>query len=185
MQTNGIKKIGDYTVTRILGKGAQAYVYLAHNAAGTFFAIKVFNNPANLTAEVVNLKSFDHVNLIKLYESKADGVHTRHGDIVLPCTYAVLEPALGGEIFDFVATGAFPEPIARMYFKKMMDGIKELHTHGVYHRDLKPDNIFLGSDLELKIADFGMSKNIADMVGTTTRTRLGTEPYMSPELLAA
>ncbi len=185
MQTNGIKKIGDYTVTRILGRCAQACVYLAHNAAGKFFAIKDFNNPANLTAEVVNLTSFDHVNLIKLYESKADGVHTRLGDYVLPCTYAVLEPALGGEIFDFVATGAFPEPIARMYFKKMMDGIKELHTHGVYHRDLKPDNIFLGSDLELKIADFGMSKNIADMVGTTTRTRLGTEPYMSPELLAA
>ena len=78
-----------------------------------------------------------------------------------PCTYAVLEPALGGEIFDFVATGAFPIEIARMYAKKMMDGIAHLHSNGVYHRDLKPDNIFLDSILELKIADFGMSKNIS------------------------
>ena len=65
-----------------------------------------------------------------------------------------------------------------------MGGIKELHTKGIFHRDLKPDNVFLGSDLELKIADFGMSKNIAEMMGSCTRTRLGTEPYMSPEILA-
>jgi 5'-AMP-activated protein kinase catalytic alpha subunit len=101
-----------------------------------------------------------------------------------PCTYAVLEPALGGEIFDFVATGPFPLDIARMYFKKLMSGLTHLHTNGVYHRDLKPDNIFLDSLLELKIADFGMSKNLSEMLGKLTRTRCGTEPYMSPELLA-
>ncbi len=66
----------------------------------------------------------------------------------------------------------------------MMAGINELHTKGVFHRDLKPDNVFLSSNLELKIADFGMSKNITDMTGPTTRTRLGTETYMSPQVLA-
>jgi hypothetical protein len=39
-----------------------------------------------------------------------------------------LEPALGGEIFDFVATGSFPLPIAKMYSKKLIDGIAHLHT---------------------------------------------------------
>lgn len=69
MQTNGIIKIGDYTVTRVLGKGAQAFVYLAHNAAGEFYAIKVFNKAENLTAEVVNLVNLDHINLIKLHDA--------------------------------------------------------------------------------------------------------------------
>jgi serine/threonine protein kinase len=116
MQNNGIVKIGEYTVTRVLGKGAQAYVYLAHNAAGNFFAIKVFFMPDSLKDEVVNLVHLDHINLIKLYESNANGIVTKTGDLKSSGSYAVLEPALGGEIFDFVATGAFPEPIARMYF---------------------------------------------------------------------
>lgn len=96
-----------------------------------------------------------------------------------------METALGGDIFDFVATGAFPQRIARMYFGKIIEGIKSMHSKGVYHRDLKPENILLNSDLELKIADFGFSKNIAEMAGsTTTKTWLGTRPYMAPELLA-
>ena len=116
MQTNGIVKIGDYTVTRVLGKGAQAYVYLGHNAAGGFFAIKVFFKADNLKDEIVNLIPLNHINLIKLFEHNASGILTKTGGSMISSSYAVLEPALGGEIFDFVATGAFPEPIARMYF---------------------------------------------------------------------
>ncbi len=50
------QKIGDYTVSRLLGEGKQAKVYLAHNAAGKIFAIKVFNDKKSLAKEVVNLQ---------------------------------------------------------------------------------------------------------------------------------
>jgi len=69
MLTNGVQYIGDYNVHRILGKGAQAQVYLASNSTGTFSAIKVFNDPRNLTPEVVNLQGLSHPNLIKLLEA--------------------------------------------------------------------------------------------------------------------
>ena len=64
----------------------------------------------------MNLIPLNHINLIKLFEHNANGIVTKTSGSMISSSYAVLEPALGGEIFDFVATGAFPEPIARMYF---------------------------------------------------------------------
>ena len=67
----------------------------------------------------------------------------------------------------------------------MVEGIEYMHGNGVYHRDIKPENILLNSDLELKIADFGFSKNQYEMgTSSTTKTFLGTRPYMAPEILA-
>jgi serine/threonine protein kinase len=53
--------------------------------------------------------------------------------------------------------------MARMYFKKLIDGISHMHGRGVYHRDLKFENILLNEELELKIADFGHSVNISEL----------------------
>lgn len=123
--------------------------------------------------------------MIRLIDYQVDGTHTLSGNVKKTCTYAVLEPALGGEIFDFIVTGAFPQSIARLYFGKLIKGLKKMHEQGIYHRDLKPENILLDSNLDLKIADFGLSKNISEMDGSiTTRTFCGTRPYMAPELLA-
>lgn len=121
-----------------------------------------------------------------MFDYQASGEQTLPGGVKKSCTYAVLELVQGGELFDFIATGRFPLEIVRMYFGKMIDGIKYMHEEKkVYHRDLKPENILLGSDLELKIADFGFSKNLTEMGGSsTTKTWLGTRPYMAPELLA-
>jgi len=72
--------------------------------------------------------------------------------------YIVFELESGGELFDYVLeTGAFPEPIARYYFKQLIDGLQYCHERGVAHRDLKPENILFDSDFNLKIADFGLS----------------------------
>ena len=98
-------------------------------------------------------------------------------------SYVVQDVALGGEIFDFVATGPFPEKVARMYFRQLINGLHYLHSNGVFHRDIKPENVLLYEDLSLKIADFGFSKHISQTHAGITKTRLGTEPYMTPEIL--
>ena len=59
-----------------------------------------------------------------------------------------------------------------------------MHNKGVFHRDLKAENIFLSKDLVLKIADFGYSKNKSEMSGNLTTTQVGTKSYMPPELIA-
>jgi serine/threonine protein kinase len=96
-----------------------------------------------------------------------------------------LELAWGGDLYDFVKTGRLEPDVVCFFFKKMVAGLEYMHGNGVYHRDIKPENILLNSNLELKIADFGFSKNHFEMGGSkTTKTVLGTRPYMAPEILA-
>ena len=68
-----------------------------------------------------------------------------------------MEPALGGNLLEFLLTGPLPENMARMYFQKLMAGIQHMHGNGVFHRDLKPENILLSENLELKISGFDFS----------------------------
>ena len=57
-----------------------------------------------------------------------------------------------------------------------------MHSNNVLHRDLKPDNIFLGLQGKIKIGDFGISK-IFDSVKKNTISVIGTPYYVSPEIL--
>lgn len=79
--------------------------------------------------------------------------------------------------------GAFPESVARFYFKQLIDGLDYLHSSGIAHRDLKPDNLLLTKDFVLKIADFGYSKALSETRRGLTKSRVGTDAYMAPEVL--
>ena len=73
-------------------------------------------------------------------------------------SFIALELAEAGELFDFVAnTGRFAEKVSRYYFKQLLDAIKSCHTSGVFHRDLKAENIFMDSNFDLKLGDFGFA----------------------------
>ena len=60
-------------------------------------------------------------------------------------------------------------------------GLKEIHSNNIIHRDLKPENIFL-EKLQLKIGDFGISKQIKN-INENTKTQLGILSYMAPEII--
>jgi serine/threonine protein kinase len=70
----------------------------------------------------------------------------------------VNELAEGGELFFYVKnSGAFSEDFARYIYLRMLNSLKYVHDGGFAHRDIKPDNILLDKDFNIKIADFGFA----------------------------
>ena len=61
-------------------------------------------------------------------------------------------------------------------------GLEEIHSKNLIHRDLKPDNIFLTKERQLKIGDFGISKKINN-INEYAKTQVGTLSYMAPEII--
>ena len=93
----------------------------------------------------------------------------------------VLEFA-GGELFNYiVANGRMPEPQARRFFQQLISGIEYSHRLKIVHRDLKPENVLLDDDLNVKIADFGLSNEIKD--GDFLKTSCGSPNYAAPEVI--
>jgi serine/threonine protein kinase len=139
-------------------------------------------------SEIASLQQLKHPNLINLVGFNNQGVVKQvvKGKVIKEIKdiiYLVLELAVGGELFDFVALGGrFSEPTARYYFKQLMSGICHIHNSGFSHRDLKPENLFLDERFNLKIADFGFASQIGKNNGSLLKTRLGTEAYMAPEI---
>jgi serine/threonine protein kinase len=65
----------------------------------------------------------------------------------------------------------------------MLDGLAYIHGQGYAHRDIKPDNILLDDQFNIKIADFGFAGPLAGRHGDDyLYSKLGTEPYQAPEI---
>jgi len=127
-----------------------------------------------------------HKNIIKLvdYYPKAD--YIKKNGKVKKVFALVLELAEGGDLFECLrALEKLREDIARTYFHQLIDTIEFLHEKGVIHRDIKPDNLLLGADFTLQIADFSFATYaLTENDSPLQREIFGTVNYMAPELLA-
>jgi serine/threonine protein kinase len=181
--------LDDYEIIKDLGAGAFSTVKLGkHKDTEKMYALKIIkddalentSNLATFKTEVDAMKEINHPNIINLIKHSNEGnLKKANGETKENVTYLTLELAPGGELFDFIAqTGAFSEPVARYYFKQIIDAFEYLHSKGISHRDMKPDNIMLDDEFGLKIADFGFSSKAA-----SNQSFKGTRSYMAPEIL--
>lgn len=93
----------------------------------------------------------------------------------------VLEYA-GGELFDYIVqNGRMKEAEARRFFQQMICAVEYCHRHKIVHRDLKPENLLLDDNLNVKIADFGLSNIMTD--GNFLKTSCGSPNYAAPEVI--
>ena len=94
----------------------------------------------------------------------------------------VLEYA-GGELFDYlVKHGRMTESKARRFFQQIVCAVEYCHRHKIVHRDLKPENLLLDGELNVKIADFGLSNIMTD--GNFLKTSCGSPNYAAPEVIS-
>jgi carbon catabolite-derepressing protein kinase len=93
----------------------------------------------------------------------------------------VLEYA-GGELFDYIVqNGKMREDEARRFFQQIICAVEYCHRHKIVHRDLKPENLLLDENLNVKIADFGLSNIMTD--GNFLKTSCGSPNYAAPEVI--
>jgi serine/threonine protein kinase len=133
-------------------------------------AMTIIKNPY-----VLGLKHVD----MECHYPKSDGTK-KH------CILLAIELAGGGELFDYMMyTGAFSEPICKVYTRQLLEALIACHQQGVYHRDLKPENLLLDDNFTLKVADFGYSAIQNSHDGERLlHTECGTRSYMAPEVLS-
>jgi len=90
-------------------------------------------------------------------------------------------PAYQADLFVILSkTGRLEEPIARYYFKQLVEGLRKIHDSDLAHRNLKPKNLFIDAadNFNLKIADFVFASSLREQ----SKTFVGTIDYMSPEI---
>ncbi|KAK4135403.1 kinase-like protein [Trichocladium antarcticum] len=130
--------------------------------------------------EVAIMKKLNHPNLVQLIEVLDDP----DDDSV----YMVLEMCKKGVVMNIglgEATTPYPEEQCRLWFRDLILGIEYLHSQGVVHRDIKPDNLLLTDDDILKIVDFGVSEMFEKSGQMRTAKSAGSPAFLPPELCVA
>jgi eukaryotic-like serine/threonine-protein kinase len=175
-------RVGRFQIIRLLGQGAQAAVWLAHDPRlDRSVALKMFELPngvdgeapwADLWLEEARAVSrLSHPNVVPVFEAEL-----HDGRPVLVFEYVqgkALAEARSGQ-------GPLPERQAVEMMLGVVDALTCAHALGIVHRDLKPANLMLGADGRLRVMDFGIATRA---VGQPPAFLAGTPGYMAPEAL--
>ncbi|KAK1379934.1 Non-specific serine/threonine protein kinase [Heracleum sosnowskyi] len=174
-----------YQLGHILGRGSFAKVYYGRSLQdNSSVAIKVIEKPSNsdpnmelrLIREVSAMRRLNnHPNILKLHEVMATKTKI----------YLVMELAKGGELFTkLLRRGRLSESTCRTYFQQLVSTVHFCHQNGVAHRDLKPQNLLLDGNGNLKVSDFGLSALPEQIRGDgMLHTACGTPVYTAPEVV--
>ncbi|CAM0140005.1 hypothetical protein VKS41_007324 [Umbelopsis sp. WA50703] len=167
--------VGCYQLGKTIGEGTYGKVKLAtHRLTGHQVAIKKIDRQhiPLITREIHHHRQLRHPNITALYEIiSAEG-----------CIHVVTEYCANGELFDVLAAeGRLSEPRARRWFGQLIDAIKYCHSHRVVHRDLKLENILLDAQWNVKLCDFGFTRECETR--KMLETFCGSLAYAAPEVI--
>jgi serine/threonine protein kinase len=174
-----------YKPIQLIANGSSAKVYLAkHLTSGKYFAIKAFcknrlikkdghTASAGLINELKIMKLLNHPNIVRLYE-----LHETQNSI-----YVVMDLCQGKTLNQVISCSTFSDTNCQKLMKDLLTTVNYLHSKGIMHRDLKPDNIIVDASLNIKLVDFGLATKI--METNRVHQRCGTPGYIAPEIFTA
>ena len=171
---------GRYLITRKLGSGGMAKVYLAEDQElGRRVAIKILDDRHASDAQFVerfrreaqNAGGLSHPNIVSIYDrGEAGGSY-----------YIAMEYVEGRTLKELiVARGPSPIGIGLDYTRQILSALRFAHRKGIVHRDIKPHNMIVDGDGRVKVMDFGIARAGASQM-TEAGSIIGTAQYLSPE----
>ncbi len=173
------QRMGNYRLSRKLGTGAFADVYLGtHIYLNTRVALKVLRTQVSahslnsFLTEARHLSRLIHPHIIRVLEFGLEA----------QVPYLVMDYAPGGTLRQRHPVGSVvPLPIVLSYLSALASALQYAHDQHLIHRDLKPENLLVGAKHELLLSDFGLALLASGTDTPQVQQRFGTLAYMAPE----
>jgi serine/threonine-protein kinase len=178
---------GRYRVGAVIGHGGMAEVHRGRDVRlGRDVAIKLLRSDlardpsfqGRFRREAQSAASLNHPSIVAVYDTGED----RGGGGVTP--FIVMEYVEGRTLRDVLATeGRLPAQRALQITSQICAALEQAHRAGIVHRDVKPGNVMLTPEGEVKVMDFGIARAVTGSSATMTQTAavIGTAQYLSPE----
>lgn len=176
----GERVSGRYKIIDKVGSGGMANVYLAEDlilereVAVKMMALDFQEDQSNyrrFQREASSTTELTHPNIVNVYDV-GEGDHP----------YIVMEHIDGLDLKEYIQEH-HPIPYKKVLhiMQQVLNGIAYAHANGVIHRDIKPHNILIDDEGNIKITDFGIAIALSQNSITQTNSLLGSVQYISPE----
>ena len=175
--------IDSFNIIKVLGRGFYGKVMLVSKKdTGELFALKSVHKSRLIKSKKINIpitelkicKNIKHPFIVGLHFAFQSATKF----------YIGLEYIPGGDLMNLLTRkNEFLQPDSiKLYIAEIALAINHLHSNGIIYRDLKPENILISADGNLKLTDFGLSKDVS-LCNDQTSTLCGTLEYLAPEIL--
>ncbi|KAF4221176.1 hypothetical protein CNMCM5878_009973 [Aspergillus fumigatiaffinis] len=171
-----LRTVGNYTLGRLIGKGSFGKVYLASHKLTNGSKVVLKSSPredTNLPREIHHHRQFLHPHIARLYEVI----------VTEKLVWLVLEYCPGDELYNYLLRhGPLPVDKVKRIFTQLVGAVAYVHSRSCVHRDLKLENILLDKHENVKLCDFGFTREYEGKA-SYLQTFCGTICYSAPEML--
>ncbi len=173
----------DFEMVETIGRGEYGFVVVArHIVTKQIYAVKILSKRQALKARTVN-KLLREIQVARLVSGHPYVIDMAGAFQDADYVYCAMQFCDGADLFALIAREGRVRDSRdlRTYVSQLLLGLDHMHQRGVVYRDLKPENILIDARGLLKIADFGLSKQIGK--NGRTETHCGTLEYLAPEII--